>query len=218
MVRMLHSHLIALGTEERAVLEDDGEGPDMKRNAVRWLSAAALSLVMLGSRNMGRGSQVPGAAWAVEPGQVPMSSLAPEEIRGLQEGEGIRLARAAELNGYPGPAHILEAARAGKIELYADQRQAIERIHAAMKAKAQALGRQILAQEVSLEAGFRTGRVVEADLARQVEDIARLLAELRLTHLRAHLMTAAILRPQQIEEYYQFRGYSAPSSGRHLGH
>ncbi len=188
------------------------------RNDVRWRLRAVVSVTVLTLGGIGLGRQLPGAAWALEPVRAEIKSLNAEEIRGLQEGEGMDLARAAELNGYPGPAHILEAARAGKIELYADQRQAIERIHAAMKAKAQALGSQILAQEASLEAGFRTGRIVEADLARQVEDIARMLAELRLTHLRAHLMTAAILRPQQIEEYYQFRGYSAPSSGRHLGH
>lgn len=130
----------------------------------------------------------------------------------------MRLARAAELNGYPDPARVLEAARAGKIDLYADQRQAIERVHAAAKAKAQALGHEILAQEASLEESFRTGRVVETDLARQVEDIGRKLAELRLAHLRAPLLTAALLRPEQIEEYYQLRGYVAPSSGHVLGH
>ena len=187
-------------------------------NDVRWLSAAALSLAILASGGMRSGGQVAGAALALEPVQVPTRSLAPEEIRGLQEGEGMWLARAAELNGFPGPAHILEAARAGKIDLYAEQRQAIERIHAATKAKAQALGHQILAQEAALETTFRSGRIVEADLARQVEDIGRKLAELRLTHLRAHVLTAALLRPEQIEEYYQYRGYAAPSPGHHLAY
>ena len=190
----------------------------MNGSHLGWLSAAALSLAILASGSMGSGGQVAEAALALEPVQVPSRSLAPEEIRGLQKGEGIGLARAAELNGYPGPAHILVAARAGKIDLYAEQREAIERIHAATKAKAQALGQQILAREASLEAGFRTGHVVEAELARRVEDIARMFAELRLTHLRAHLLTAAILRQEQIEEYYQFQGYAAPWSGRHLGH
>jgi Spy/CpxP family protein refolding chaperone len=147
-----------------------------------------------------------------------LSGLSAEEIRDLQEGEGMGMARAAELNGYPGPSHILEAASAGKIHLYAEQRQAIERIHAAMKAKAQTLGHQILAEEAKLEASFRTGRIVEADLARQVEDIGRKRAEFRLTHLQAHLQTSALLRPQQIEEYYQFRGFAAPSPGHRGGH
>ncbi len=128
------------------------------------------------------------------------------------------LARSAELNGYPNPARVLEAARAGKLDLFADQRQAIERIQAAMKTKAQSLGREILAEEAALEAGFRTGRVADEDLSRQVEDIGRKLAELRLTHLRAHLLAADLLRPEQIEEYYQFRGYVAPTAGHVLGY
>jgi len=106
----------------------------MNGSHLGWLSAAALSLAILASGSMGSGGQVAEAALALEPVQVPSRSLAPEEIRGLQEGEGIGLARAAELNGYPGPAHILVAARAGKIDLYAEQREAIERIHAATKA------------------------------------------------------------------------------------
>jgi hypothetical protein len=190
----------------------------MKGIDLRWLSAVTLSPAVVASEIMGSGGQVAGTAWALEPGQVAMGSLPPEEIRGLQEGEAMGLAQAAELNGYPDPARILEAARAGKIDLYAAQREAIERVHAAAKAKAQALGHEILAQEASLEESFRTGRVVETDLARQVEEIARRLAKLRLTHLRAHLLTAALLRPEQIEEYYQFRGYFAPSSGHVLGY
>ncbi len=190
----------------------------MKRHDVRWLSAAALSLAALASGSMESGGRLGQAAWAVEPAQLPVRSLTTEEIRGLQEGDAMGLERAAELNGYPSPAHILEAARAGKIDLFADQRQAIERIRSATKAKAQSLGRAILAEEAALEAGFRTGRITDADLARQVEAIGRTLAELRLTHLRAHLLTADLLRPQQIEEYYQFRGYATPSSGHVLGY
>ena len=190
----------------------------MTRNGLRWLSTAALGLTVLALGSMQSGDQVAGAAAAVEPLQIPTRSLTPEEIRALQEGDAMGLARTAELNGYPNPARILEAARAGKMDLYADQRGAIERVQAAAKAKAQALGHQILAEEASLEAEFRTGRILEADLAQQVEDIGRKLAELRLTHLRAHLLTAALLRPEQIEEYYQFRGLATPSSGHVLGY
>lgn len=152
--------------------------------------------------------------------QVPSSlrSLSAEEIRSLRDGEGMALARSAELNGYPGTAHVLEAARQGKLHLYAEQRQAIERIHAAMKVEAQALGQQILALEALLEAGFRAGRMVEADLARQVEDIGQKRAALRLTHLRAHLLTAGLMSAEQIEHYYQFRGFTTESPERGHGH
>lgn len=154
------------------------------------------------------------------PEQVPSSlrSLSAEEIRSLRDGEGMGLARAAELNGYPGPAHVLEAVRQGKMHLYAEQRQALERIHTAMKVEAQALGQQILALEALLEAGFRAGRMVEADLGRQVEDIGRKRAALRLTHLRAHLLTAGLMSAEQIEHYYQFRGFTTESPDRGHGH
>jgi hypothetical protein len=190
----------------------------MKRDVMGGLRGTLVGLAVLAWGGVTSGGQSPGTAPASEPFRPNIRSLSAEEIRGLREGEGSGLARAAELNGYPGPAHVLEADRAGKIHLYAEQRQAIERIRAAMKAEAQALGQQILAQEALLEAGFRAGRIVEADLLRQVEDIGRKRAELRLTHLRAHLFTAGLLRPEQIEEYYQFRGYPAPSPGHRPGH
>jgi len=189
----------------------------MERTGVGWLSAVILSLVVFISVSIGASDRAIGASSALVPAGVPRS-LAPEQVRGLQKGEEMGLARSAELNGYPNPARVLEAARTGKIDLFADQREAIERVRAAAEAKAQDLGRQILAQEASLEAGFRIGRVADAELSQRVQEIAGGLAELRLTHLRAHLLTAALLRPEQIEEYYQFRGDFAPSPGRVLGY
>jgi hypothetical protein len=147
--------VITLWIGERAVLNENREVLYVKGDDVRWISVAGLSLAMLASGNMESGGHAAGAALAAEPAQVPARSLSPEEIGGLREGEGMGLARAAEHNGYPGPTHVLEAARAGKVDLYAEQRQAIERILEAMTAKAQELGQQILAQEALLEAGFR---------------------------------------------------------------
>jgi Spy/CpxP family protein refolding chaperone len=188
----------------------------MDRAGVGWLSAATLSLAVVTSLGLGSSGRAMGAGSALGPAGIPQG-FAPAEVRGLQEGEGMGLARVAELNGYPGPAQVLEAARAGKMGLYAEQREAIERIHATTKAKAQALGHEILSREASLEAVFRAGPMVDAELARQVEGIAQKVAELRLTHLRAHVLTAAILRPEQIEEYYEFRGILGPSRGHALG-
>ena len=154
------------------------------------------------------------------PEQVPSNirGLSAEEIRSLRDGEGMGLARAAELNGYPGPTHLLEAAREGKIHLDAGQQEAIERIRATMKAEAQALGRQILALEAALEAGFGERRLTEAELARQIEEIGSRRAALRLAHLRAHFLTAGLLRLEQIEHYAQIRGYASASPGHGHGH
>lgn len=190
----------------------------MDMRVVRGYGMVVLSVVVTVWSGAGLAGQAPGGIPAPDAASLKISALSAEEIRGLREGEGMGLARPAELNGYPGPAHILEAARAGKIHLYAEQRQAIERIHAAMKVEAQALGQQILLQETALEAGFRTGRIGEADLVRWVEDIGRIRATLRLTHLRAHLHTATLLRPEQIEHYYQFRGLATEPLQRRHGH
>lgn len=40
----------------------------------------------------------------------PIKALSDEQIADLQAGRGMGLALAAELNGYPGPAHVLELA------------------------------------------------------------------------------------------------------------
>ena len=45
-----------------------------------------------------------------------IKALSDEDIASLQKGERMGLAKAAELNGYPGPVHVL--ALAGKLGLY----------------------------------------------------------------------------------------------------
>ena len=184
----------------------------MKRVFVIGYRIAPMVLAIL------MGSGVASAERLPEQAPSNIRSLSAEEIRGLRDGEGMGLARAAELNGYPGPTHVLEAAREGKIHLDAEQQQAIEAIRAAMKAEAQALGRQILALEAALEAGFRERRLTEAELTHQIEEIGSRRAALRLAHLRAHFFTAGLLRPEQIEHYTQFRGYATASPGHGHGH
>ena len=39
-----------------------------------------------------------------------IKALSPEDLAGLLNGEGRGMAKAAELNGYPGPVHVLELA------------------------------------------------------------------------------------------------------------
>ena len=49
-----------------------------------------------------------------------IKALSDQQIADLQAGRGMGLALAAELNGYPGPSHVLELA--DKLGLSADQR------------------------------------------------------------------------------------------------
>lgn len=153
-------------------------------------------------------------------GQEPLTSpyrhQAQSGLRGLDESEtaelragtGMGLARAAELNGYPGPRHVLDAVEAGRFEASADQVRRVRQIFDGMKSDAQRVDAQILAEEDRLEAGFRSATITEADLRSRVLRIAGLQGELRAIHLRAHLATRAILSGAQVARYNELRGYT----------
>ena len=63
-----------------------------------------------------------------------IKSLSATDIEELQNGKGWGLAKAAELNGVPGPAHLLELRE--EIELSAEQIRVIEDIYMKMKQEA----------------------------------------------------------------------------------
>ena len=118
------------------------------------------------------------------------------------------LARAAELNSYPGPRHLLDAVQEGRLTASAEQRRRTEAIFAGMQRDAQRVGARILAEETSLEATFRARTITEAELRALVARIAALQGELRTIHLSAHLATRALLTDAQVEQYDRLRGYS----------
>ena len=138
-------------------------------------------------------------------------ALTQQEIADFRDGHGMGLARAAELNGYPGPRHVLDAARAGQLPLTAAQLRTVQGLFDSMAQHAQRLGGQILREEQSLEGEFRTGRINEADLRARVARIATLQGQLRAVHLRTHLETRAALTGQQVRRYNELRGYSGDS-------
>ena len=135
-----------------------------------------------------------------------IASLSPEDIAELQRGGGWGLARAAELNGVPGPAHLLELK--AEIGLSTSQVAAISAIRDRMRADAISAGGQLIAAERALDHAFTNAIPDAADLARLVTDAGKARAALRLVHLSAHLDTPAILSPTQIERYNVLRGYA----------
>lgn len=146
--------------------------------------------------------------------------LSEKEIAELREGLGMGLARAAELNGYPGPRHLLDAVDAGQVHLTPDQLREVNQLFGAMSAEARRLGEKILMEERALETAFRQGSVTEPDLQRRVARIGQLQAEVRLAHLRTHLETKKLLTEYQIERYNQLRGYGQnhdSQGGQHPG-
>ena len=60
-----------------------------------------------------------------------IKALSDQQIADLRAGRGMALALAAELNGYPGPAHLLELA--DQLGLTVEQRRQFEQMFDAMK-------------------------------------------------------------------------------------
>jgi Spy/CpxP family protein refolding chaperone len=149
----------------------------------------------------------PASPYAGQQGRE-LKALGPEDVTALQQGTGMGLAKAAELNHYPGPAHVLQLA--AELDLDARQRAATEAVMQAMQARARQLGAEILHEERALDAAFADGRIDEATLADLTARIAALQGQLRATHLRAHLEMRALLTPAQVGAYDRLRGYAGP--------
>jgi hypothetical protein len=119
------------------------------------------------------------------------------------------LARAAELNGYPGPRHVLDLAEA--LALTPEQQHALTDVFERMSAAAKPLGAEILMRERDLDRAFASGTVTPAQLAAATEAIGGLDGRLRGIHLAAHLETKTMLSAEQIARYIELRGYGAPA-------
>jgi Spy/CpxP family protein refolding chaperone len=159
----------------------------------------------------------PYAAQAV----VAIKALSPAEVDDLLAGRGMGFAKAAELNHYPGPRHVLDLGES--LALTPGQRVRTERLFAGVQAAAQELGRRLVAAEAALDALFAAGRADEAAVADRVGEVARLEGELRRVHLSAHLEMRRLLAPEQVALYDRLRGYApaadgAPSGAAPTGH
>ena len=145
--------------------------------------------------------------------QRSIKALSETEMRDLAEGRGMGLAKAAELNSYPGPLHVLDLAT--QLGLSDAQRTASESLVAPMRERAIALGTRIMEEERNLDRAFAE-RSIDADyLRRQVNKIAALQGELRAVHLETHLAQRAILTPAQISAYNALRGYDGAATSIH---
>ena len=137
----------------------------------------------------------------------PVKALSEQQVSDLSAGRGMGLALAAELNGYPGPSHVLELA--DKLELSSDQRGQVQRLFNSMKAEAQPLGLKLIAQETDLDRLFASRAITSDSLKTSTTAIAATQGELREAHLKYHLSTAAILTPGQMQRYAELRGYGS---------
>jgi Spy/CpxP family protein refolding chaperone len=134
-----------------------------------------------------------------------IKALSNQQVADLQAGSGMGLALAAELNGYPGPSHVLELA--DKLDLTSDQRAGVKTLFDSMKAEALPLGSKLIHQESELDQQFAARIVTPESLAASTASVAVTQGELRETHLKYHLSTAALLTPDQMKRYAELRGY-----------
>jgi hypothetical protein len=135
-----------------------------------------------------------------------VKALSDREIEDLKAGRGMGLALAAELNGYPGPLHVLELRE--QLGLTEAQRLHMQELYEAMKAEAIPLGERLIGQETELDRQFADGTITPARLAGATAAIGTTQGELRAAHLRHHLSTLDLLTPGQVRLYRELRGYS----------
>jgi hypothetical protein len=137
----------------------------------------------------------------------PIKALSDQQVADLKAGRGMGLALAAELNGYPGPSHLLELSE--KLGLTSDQHSALQGMFEAMKAETIPIGEHLIVQEERLDRLFAEKTVSGQQLKDATRDIGDTQARLRNAHLSYHLQARAILQPSQINRYAELRGYSA---------
>lgn len=135
-----------------------------------------------------------------------IKSLSESDIKDLRRGAGWGLALPAELNGMPGPLHLLELEDA--IPLARDQVPRIQALVEDMRRAAIPAGERLIAAEAAIEAAFAKGTVEEVSLRRLLAEAESARTELRFIHLSQHYKVARILEPEQIRRYNVLRGYA----------
>ncbi len=163
------------------------------------LFAAALAILL------------PGLAIAQHSGyagqeQRIIKALSAEETQQYLSGAGMGYARAAELNRYPGPMHVLELEK--PLALTAGQRVATQQLMDTHKTEARTIGARLITAEQDLDRLFADSAITQAALAQQVQTVAALRGEYRLSHLETHRQMRTLLTPHQVMQYDQLRGYT----------
>ena len=178
--------------------------------ANRIAAAAALAAwLALAVHSGGAHAQAPGGAYAGQQTRA-IKALSEQDIAGLLEGQGAGFAKAAELNGYPGPAHTLELQ--DRLGLSPGQVAASQNLMAAHKARARALGATLVDAERKLDALFAGQQASRESVDSATREIGALQARLRAEHLATHLTQTALLDVHQIERYSVLRGYAATNA------
>lgn len=135
-----------------------------------------------------------------------IKALSAQEMQDYLDGKGMGLAKAAELNHFPGPLHVLELA--DKLKLTTEQKQRSQKIFAHMQHEAKRAGKALVDKERDLNRLFATGKIDATSLRALLRDIGQLHADVRGIHLQAHLEQKSVLSPAQVAAYDTLRGYT----------
>ncbi|MEK1925201.1 MAG: hypothetical protein AAAB11_07105 [Rhizobium giardinii] len=138
----------------------------------------------------------------------PIKSLSEADVAELRRGGGWGLAKTAELNGMPGPSHVLKMGK--ELSLATEQEERVRKVFDDMRREAAAEGMRYVSLEEGLEERFRHRHVTATELLTLLATIEESRARLRFVHLSAHLMLLDILTQPQIETYNRLRGYKVP--------
>jgi hypothetical protein len=137
--------------------------------------------------------------------QRPVKALSDEQLADLRAGRGMGLALPGELNGYPGPSHVLELA--DELQLTLEQRRRVQDLFNEMKVEAIAVGEKLIAQETALDRAFADRNISPESLLSRTAQIGETQGQLRAVHLKYHLTTADLLTEHQRHRYAELRGY-----------
>jgi len=134
-----------------------------------------------------------------------IKALSPSKVEGYLMGNGMGYAKAAELNHYPGPKHVLELAH--QLQLTHEQATRTQELFNSMRKKATALGKQLVDKEETLDRLFANSSINTHTLKVLLSEIGAIQTNLRYVHLNAHIGQKDLLSQHQVHWYDQHRGY-----------
>jgi Spy/CpxP family protein refolding chaperone len=141
-----------------------------------------------------------------------IKSLSAQDTQDWLDGKGMSLAKAAELNGYPGPMHTLELA--APLQLSDAQRDASKKLMMTHKDEVRRLGADLVQAERDLDQAFVKRSIDQASLKAMTQRIGELQAAIRESHLSMHLLQTAILTSKQVAQYITLRGLWQSNSSK----
>lgn len=176
-------------------------------------SSSLFCLVFLVSTAVAAAAEQPDA----DPETRSIAGLSETQREGYAAGQGMGMALAAELNGYPGPRHVLDLAE--ELNLSTEQIDRTQALFESMQAEAREIGAEVVEVEQRLDNLFASGDVTPEDVSDLTRQIGELKGRLRNAHLQTHITQHGILTTEQNEAYQQLRGYHEERRHReHMAH